>query len=700
MLHPARGSPMTLTKYQLRRMASFADTRSVSLRDTLNYVASTVFSALRQLRHGLVLLVAATGVVLAGGVSFRWSLFAGVALAGLVWGLRGGLVAGVGAGVGLLLDAWGARPGDVILLLAVGPGLGIARDVSLSLASRARSQARYEQALADCSRALLAERTDSPLESALGSLLEATEATEVYLDINYHDPERGLSARTLHEVAREGAEALVGREAWTGFSYADNPTVFEFLSRGKPVQVVTSRLKGRERALYEEAGVRSELALPIFVGDEWHGVVGFADHEREREWSAGEVRLLTTVAEMISAFWAGLRAEEELVASEKRFRQLVEASPEPIAVYSDGRIVYANEAAARLVGASTPGAILGRQMADFIHIDSLEPVLERIRRLVEEHRPMEAIEDRLIRLDGAVVDVEMAALPISYEGGAAAQLVIRDITTQKMAQQQLEDLVKEKDEFLASISHELRTPLTVILGLASQLSDQPVPLPDEEQHELLRMIADQASELAHIIEDLLVETRADLGTLSILSNPVDLFAEVTYVCAGFHGVELLHEDEVIAQADPHRVRQVVRNLLTNAHRYGGSNITVTVIGGPVAKVQVQDNGPGIPDEHSAPIFEPYYRAHELITQPTSVGLGLTVSRKLARLMGGDLTYRRHDNKTVFELTLPLWAPAPSVAASDSGLENPTGQQRVAAPPAAARQDRRHGPIRTRQATVM
>ncbi len=118
-------------------------------------------------------------------------------------------------------------------------------------------------------------------------------------------------------------------------------------------------------------------------------------------------------------------------------------------------------------------------------------------------------------------------------------------------------------------------------------------------------------------------------------------------------------DEVAAWADPARARQIIRNLLTNAVRYGGESIRVRSArhNGKVL-VSVMDDGPGIPEEQREAIFEPYHRAHRLGTQPESVGLGLTVSRQLARLMAGDLTYRFDGDRSIFELVLPASAPPP------------------------------------------
>ena len=101
------------------------------------------------------------------------------------------------------------------------------------------------------------------------------------------------------------------------------------------------------------------------------------------------------------------------------------------------------------------------------------------------------------------------------------------------------------------------------------------------------------------------------------------------------------------------MRQILRNLLTNAVRYGGNRIDISVRceGGSEAVI-VSDDGPGIPPELRRRVFDAYYTASQDNGQPHSIGLGLTVARHLARLMGGDLTLRQDLGPAAFELTLP------------------------------------------------
>ncbi len=236
-------------------------------------------------------------------------------------------------------------------------------------------------------------------------------------------------------------------------------------------------------------------------------------------------------------------------------------------------------------------------------------------------------------------------------------VAIADITERKAAETRMAELARSKDEFLAAISHELRTPLTTVYRVAESLQEQYFDMSEEERRELLHLLAVESRDLAHLIEDLLVASRADIGKVVVRRMPVDLQAEVATVLEPIEleqGIVLEAAIEGWASADPLRFRQILRNLITNAIRYGGEIIRVeskTNLQGSF--IYVWDNGSGIPEESREAIFEPYQRAHDRVGLPSSVGLGLTISRQLARLMGGDLTYDYISDWSVFTLRLPL-----------------------------------------------
>lgn len=233
--------------------------------------------------------------------------------------------------------------------------------------------------------------------------------------------------------------------------------------------------------------------------------------------------------------------------------------------------------------------------------------------------------------------------------------------------ERLEDLVRSKDRFVASVSHELRTPLAAVLGFAEELRDNASSFSGRELTEMLELISTQSQEMADMVEDLLVSARIDTG-ISIRPEAAYLRAQVETVLAGLG--KIAHKDiEVVGDrgrvwADPTRTRQIIRNLVTNAIKYGGERVMIeTVEGEETTVLTVVDDGPGLDEDQWGAIFEPYHRAHEATTQPASIGLGLTVSRQLARMMGGDLNYECGQRGSAFTLVLPATAVDPRVAVS-------------------------------------
>ena len=231
-----------------------------------------------------------------------------------------------------------------------------------------------------------------------------------------------------------------------------------------------------------------------------------------------------------------------------------------------------------------------------------------------------------------------------------------------------QELSESKDRFLATVSHELRTPLTVVLGVAAEVGPNWDSIDGDERNELLAMLTEQAGEAANIVEDLLVAARSDPSQLRLALEATDLRPHVEYALGS-----LTADDRTRVTREPcdHRVRvdssrlrQIMRNLLENAVRYGGDEIRIDCHQDADAVViVVSDNGGELHPDDVDRIFEPYEQSqHAGNESPKGVGIGLYVSRLLARLMSGELDCVCEDGFTQFRLTLPLAASEPGSAA--------------------------------------
>jgi signal transduction histidine kinase len=234
----------------------------------------------------------------------------------------------------------------------------------------------------------------------------------------------------------------------------------------------------------------------------------------------------------------------------------------------------------------------------------------------------------------------------------------------------LEEANRHKDDFLASLSHELRTPLNAILGFGRLIADGLIEDRDE-LHEAAEDIVASGELLLAQVNDLLDMARVGAGRMTMTLEPVDLATVVRsservlapLVAAKRQELSVhLSVEAPFARADAARLRQVLINLLTNAHKFtpegGAISMTVTAHGEMVA-IAVRDTGIGVAPEHARVIFEPFRRVETGYARAQSgTGLGLALSRRLVELMGGTLTLESAPGRgSIFTVSLPAAVPS-------------------------------------------
>lgn len=352
--------------------------------------------------------------------------------------------------------------------------------------------------------------------------------------------------------------------------------------------------------------------------------------------------------------------EADWTEAESRVRALGISDPDDLRTYlldhpdlvaelvGTVEVLASNPAAREAVGKD--GGSIWRMDRSRVHGGSLVAFTEQLVSIFTD-RPFHDFEYETTRNDGSPIVVTLRSVTNRRHPGQTRVLVAaQDITERKTSQVALQKALTSKDAFIAEVSHELRTPLAAIVGLtASVLEGDHIA---EDDRELLEIVLNQGEEMAYIIEDLLVAAQSDNRSLTVDISVVDAYAEVLSV-ASKRDVEAVAPTETVrVRADPVRTRQVLRNLMTNAVRYGKAPVRVEISpNGESVEIAVSDAGDAIPDEHRERIFEPYLTAHADDVRAGSIGLGLSISRSLARLMAGDLTYH-HDGRSVFTLVLP------------------------------------------------
>ncbi len=396
-------------------------------------------------------------------------------------------------------------------------------------------------------------------------------------------------------------------------------------------------------------------------------VIAFEAQLRKKDgstfWGQDSARTVTATDGAVLYYEGAIidvTAQKLAEQAQRRLTRIIEATPDIVVVLDpSGWITYANSAARSYFSIGEDQSPPYLHVSQALDRDTMRLLIGDVIPKLREGQVWTG-EIELQAPDGSTMPVSAVGITHHAPDGSVARFsaVLRDVSGQVEATRQLEDLVRTKDEFVASVSHELRTPLTAVVGIAQELRDHWKTFEEDEIQELIKLIADQGTEVSSIVQDLLVAARADIGSITINPSLISVSDEVE------SAIRMLPQElaervdldvgPVDAWADPGRFRQIIRNLVTNALRYGGPNVRVhTLTGDDKAVVAVSDDGAGIAESDRARIFDPYFRAHNDPTQPASVGLGLTVSRQLAELMNGELVYDYQDGLSTFTVRLPI-----------------------------------------------
>jgi signal transduction histidine kinase len=286
-------------------------------------------------------------------------------------------------------------------------------------------------------------------------------------------------------------------------------------------------------------------------------------------------------------------------------------------------------------------------------------------------RPLEELVDAAGRLAAGDLSarVEVGGLSETATLGRAFNEMAGQLEVDAREREQLDRL---KDEFVLTASHELRSPLTSVQGFAELLMlerDKLTP----KQLETVEIILDNCRHLGRLLNDLLDLTRSDAGRLALRREPTapaPLIEEVVRTMRGqtesaTQSLTLhLEPDLPPIDVEPGRIRQILVNLVTNAHEYSPERASVEVsarVVGSEVEITVTDDGPGIPADQLEHIFERFTRGDAGLTQRVGgTGLGLAISKSLVELHGGTITAESQVGRgSSFRFRLPVASGAPS-----------------------------------------
>jgi len=269
------------------------------------------------------------------------------------------------------------------------------------------------------------------------------------------------------------------------------------------------------------------------------------------------------------------------------------------------------------------------------------------------------VEVPAVAKDGSVRTVALSLTSTGNEGPKRHVVaVVRDVTEQKAAEEELRRTNQAMESFVATASHDLRSPLAVILGFAQTLQRREREFSVEEQDTFLAAIVRAGKHAARLVDDLLTLSKIQAGVVAIRRQPVAL-ADAARECAhqAAPDAEIDVDDALAVTIDRDHLCRMLLNLLDNAAKYGLPPIRVsTHVSAGAVDLSVSDGGVAVTDEFRTRMFEPFERAEPNNDVP-GTGLGLSIVRGLAQANGGDVDYARVDGeRNCFTLHLPRDRP--------------------------------------------
>jgi len=348
------------------------------------------------------------------------------------------------------------------------------------------------------------------------------------------------------------------------------------------------------------------------------------------------------------------RARRQLVESEERYRELVELLPDPLVVHRDGRILFANPAAATVLGAASADALVGAAFSDMADPSSRDLIAQRVEQLAAGV-PVELVEHRFIKLDGSgTANIESVSIPIVYNGLPSALTAARDVTVRKRLEDELRhsQRLEAVGRLAGGVAHDFNNLLTVIISYSQLLLSELEPnAPTRVYVEETRNAADRAAALTR---QLLTFSRKQI----LQPKPVrlnDVVGGTETLLRRLIGPEIdtkfrLGAEAGIVHADPGQLEQVVVNLAVNARDAmpdGGaltiatSALTVQapeprwpgLAAGMYATLFVSDTGTGIDDAVRMHVFDPFFTTKD---PAKGTGLGLATVYGIVKQSGGSI----------------------------------------------------------------
>jgi PAS domain S-box-containing protein len=354
--------------------------------------------------------------------------------------------------------------------------------------------------------------------------------------------------------------------------------------------------------------------------------------------------------------------------SEERFRKIFESNPDPVilAKLEDGAIIDVNKAFEVVTGVARHKAAVNslEELGLWTNQSSREP----FRKILQDYGEVTNYETDFRVKDGPIKTGLVSASIFRLSKESCILLVIRDITTEKAAEQALVEMDRMKSEFISTAAHELNTPLSAMMGYAEFLHtpEEFGGFTEVQINDFIKEIYENGEALSRTIEDLLDISRIESGKpIPLVLQKTDFMKVLSNRLKSFMTHDLGHTYRLDLPSktvqskllfDRHRINQALDNLLSNAMKYSpeGKDIVLKAREGKDGwEIRVEDQGLGMNAEQLNRIFDKFYRADASDTSISGLGLGMSIVKQIVEAHGGSLRVESVEGKgTTAIFTLP------------------------------------------------
>jgi PAS domain S-box-containing protein len=389
---------------------------------------------------------------------------------------------------------------------------------------------------------------------------------------------------------------------------------------------------------------------------------------------------------------------EQLDVSEQRYRHVVDLIQEGIWIHVDGRIIFANQQAAKMLGAASPDKLIGRPVMSLIHPDDRNRAIERTRQVIEDLKPLPLTDMKIVRLDGQTIIAELHGIPFVQGGDVHVIASGRDVTAQREAEMRLRQAQKMEavGQLTGGIAHDFNNLLAVIIGNLQLLEK---PLQDDARLQgRLKLALEAARSGAELTRRLLAFSRRQVLEPKIV-QPNDLLMQMVPLMKRTLGEAIrldvrLADDIWPVKVDTSHLESAVLNLAINARdampeggRISIATATVTldsdyavtrsyVSPGRYVMIAVSDTGTGMTPDIIKRAFEPFFTTKET---GKGSGLGLSMVYGFVKQSGGHIElYSEPGHGTTVKIYLPRVEAEADIPTESlpNRHEQPTGTERI------------------------